>query len=194
MYRIFLTIGLVLAALLPVAARAQELPLGSALPLAGQAFAAADGSSKALSAYAGPAGTVLVFWANRCPWVDRYEARVTDLAARYGERYGFVLVGSAAADANAARAQTQGYRMPYVTDAGGALAAALGAQRTPQVFVFDAAGALAYTGTVDDSPSDPAAASKPYLRDALDAIAAGRPAPTTRTEALGCLIRTAAAQ
>lgn len=180
--------SLSLLALIAVTARAQELPLGSPLP-ASASLTAADGSPRALPSLAGSQGTVLVTWSNACPWVDRIEARLVDLASTYGDRFGFALVGPGTPAANAERVAARGYAFPYLSDAGNALARALGAQRSATIFVFDAAGALAYVGALDDSPTDATRATAFYLRDALDAIAAGRPAPVTRTEALGCLIR-----
>jgi peroxiredoxin len=179
---------LALLALSVTTVRAQELPLGSPMPQI-TSLTATDGAGRPLASLAGPQGTVLVLWSNACPWVDRLEARLMDLASAYGDRYGFALVGAEAAAANAARAAAKGYAFPYLSDADKALVRALGAQRTATFYVFDGAGSLAYVGAFDDSPTDAARATAHYLRDALDAIAAGRPAPVTRTEALGCLIR-----
>ena len=186
-----------IAFLLPVTLAAQELPLGSPMPLADQSFTGVDGSAATLGSLAGSKGTVVVFWSNKCAWVDRYEARLLELAEQFGSQgYRFVLVNSFnASDENesaarsAARAGEKGYRMPYVADANGALAKALGAVRAPQVFVFDANRSLAYVGAIDDSPSAAASAQNRFLFDALTAGAAGRTPATTRTEALGCLIR-----
>ena len=183
---------------LPLTIHAQELPLGSPLPLASQTFSAADGATGALSSMVGTKGTVFVFWSNKCAFVDRYEARLMDLAARYSQQgYRFVLVNSSnpAKDANesaekaAARAAEKAYTMPYVLDTDGAFAKALGAARAPQVFVFDANSSLVYVGAIDDSPADAATASSYFLRDALDAVGSGKTPATTRSEALGCLIR-----
>lgn len=188
MTRLFLLLTLLSAPVL----QAQELPLGSALPRADAALAAASGGTATLASLAGPRGLVVAFWSNSCPWVDRYEQRVLDLAARYGgQGYGFVLVNPAATDAskNAARVSERGYSMPYLTDEGAQLARALGAQRTPQFFVFDAGRSLVYVGAVDDSPAEASAASRSYLREALDAALRGDAPQTPRTEALGCLIR-----
>ncbi len=168
--------------------RAQELPLGSAMPVI-TSLTATDGALASTATLSKPGGTVFVTWSNACPWVDRVEARLVDLAGQYGDRYGFVLVGTGAAEQNGQRATAKGYPFPYLTDTGSAFTKALGAQRTATFYVFDANGSLAYIGALDDSPTDPARATAHYLKDALDSITAGRPAPVTRTEALGCLIR-----
>ncbi len=182
--------------MLPVAVQAQELPLGSPLPLADQTFSAADGSSATMTSLAGEKGLVVVFWANKCAWVDRYEARLLDLARAYGAKgYRFALVnsygpGAAAesADASKARYAEKKWTLPYILDSDAAFAKALGAKRAPQVFVFDGNRSLAYVGAIDDKPSDAASVSSHFLRDALDAGAAGNAPATPRSEALGCLI------
>jgi len=179
---------LALLALTSTTARAQEIPLGSPLPEAGT-LTATDGAARPLAGLAGGSGTVLVTWNNACPWVDRVEERLVDLAAAYGDRFGFALIGPGTVAANAERAAAKSYAFPYLADTGNAFARALGAQRSATIFVFDGAGSLAYVGALDDSPTDASRATVHYLKDALDAIAAGRPAPVTRTEALGCLIR-----
>ncbi|HYE58945.1 MAG TPA: redoxin family protein, partial [Rhodothermales bacterium] len=156
---------LALLALTTASVRAQELPLGSPLPQI-TSLTATDGSGRTLDGMAGPQGTVVVLWSNNCPWVDRLDDRLMDLAATYADRYAFVLVGSADPTANAQRASVKGYRFPYLSDSGNALARALGAQRTATFFVFDASGALAYVGAFDNSPTDVSRATAHYLRDA----------------------------
>jgi hypothetical protein len=74
-------------------------------------------------------------------------------------------------------------------DAGSDLAEAFGASRTPQVFVFNADNALVYSGTLDDSPGDPASVQKHYLRDALDALLSGTSIAVPRTKAFGSMIK-----
>jgi len=66
---------------------------------------------------------------------------------------------------------------------------ALGATRTPEVFVFDRDRRLAYHGTVDDSRDDENAVTQRFLRDALDAILAGAEPVTTETSPQGCFVK-----
>ncbi len=193
-------------ALSPVAATAQTTPpmvtpsaadtvgpfgieIGALLPMAGAVLAPAGGTGQPLSAYSRSSGLVVVLWGNRCPWVERYDARVAALAQTFGDRFGVVLVSTGSAEDNAARATENAYAMPYLSDAGGAFVRALGAVRAPQAYVFDASGRLAYSGAIDDSPANADRVSATYLADALTAVAGGKAPATPRTEALGCLIR-----
>jgi len=63
---------------------------------------------------------------------------------------------------------------------------------TPEAAVFDREGQLVYLGRIDDRFVDfgktRAQATSHDLADALEATLAGRPVPTSRTRAIGCLI------
>lgn len=81
--------------------------------------------------------------------------------------------------------------IPFVVDARHQLVKRAGATVTPEAAVFDSDSKLLYLGRVDDShvswtKSRPA--TRHDLRDALDAVLAGRPVPHPRTEAVGCYI------
>lgn len=191
-----LLFGLLLFA--PAFALAQEANIGSTLPLASRSMQAADGSSLTLGSLKGDQGTVVIFWSNTCPWVSKAEDRVLSLANTYaGRGFGFVLVNAndpvafpdESGEANQQRATSANYGMPYVTDAGSELAVALGASRTPHIYVFDGSDALVYVGALDDSPGDPSNVTKTYLADALDAVIAGSPVPVAQTKAFGCTIK-----
>jgi thiol-disulfide isomerase/thioredoxin len=53
------------------------------------------------------------------------------------------------------------------------------------VFVFDAARRLRYVGAIDDSERVQHV-TKQYLRDAVDALLAGKEPPVTKTKVVGC--------
>ena len=177
-------------------ARAQ-VAIGGALPEGGRSVAVAGGASTSLQAEMGPKGLAVVFWSVTCPWAKRYEDRLLALAREYGPAgVGFVALnpnGASArgegADAMAARAGEMSYPFPFAHDAGGQVAAAFGAQRTPHVYFFDAAGKLRYEGAIDDSASDPAAVQAAYLRDAMDRSIAGLPIEVEKTNAFGCTVK-----
>lgn len=202
--------GLLLVALLVPGARAQDrlvsaIPVGSALPLPDRAMAVVNAGSldrtsatTTFAQAAGPRGLVVVFWCVTCPWVGRYESRVVALAEAYTDRgYGFVAVNANDAQQSpgdgvpqmveqAARFE---YSFPYVVDGGSEAARAFGATRTPQVFVFDAAGVLRYEGAVDDSPRDAGAVQERYAANALTALLAGRDVDPSKTRSIGCTIK-----
>lgn len=193
-----LIVAVVMIAAIPARAQGQEAPLGSEMPLANRSMTSVTGSSSTLGGMAGDEATVLVFWSNQCPWVDKYEERMQSLASEYsGRGVSFVLVNANDPEAypqeaqaeGQRRAQSQGYTSPYVIDGGSELANALGATRTPHVYVFDSDNQLVYIGSIDDSPGDPANAQRRYLRDALDSVLADQPVSVSQTKAFGCTIR-----
>jgi hypothetical protein len=69
------------------------------------------------------------------------------------------------------------------------VARAFGATHTPEAFLFDARGRLVYHGTIDDNAHEPDKVEKRYLRDAIDAVVAGKPVEIQETKSLGCSIK-----
>jgi hypothetical protein len=73
-----------------------------------------------------------------------------------------------------------------------ALAKAAGATTVPEAALFSASGELLYLGRIDNRMEDitrrRANVTEHELRDALDAVLAGRPVKVVRTKAVGCSI------
>ena len=187
-----------LALLVPTASAQDAIDIGTAMPLADVTLKSVDGRMLSPAGVKGDRGTVVVFWCNTCPWVKKYEERMVAIASEYQEAgFGFIVLNPNDAVANPAesyaemqkRARDHAYSFPYVVDEGSRFAKAYGATRTPEVFVFDATDKLVYTGTIDDSPSDPAQVEQEYLRAALNQIAASAPIEVKRTKAFGCTIK-----
>jgi peroxiredoxin len=85
----------------------------------------------------------------------------------------------------AARAREKGFVFPFLYDESQEVARAYGAARTPEVFVFDGEHRLVYHGTPDSDYRNPANA-EPYLRDAVEAVLAGRKPDVEDVPAIGC--------
>jgi hypothetical protein len=91
----------------------------------------------------------------------------------------------------AAHAVEHELEFPAVKDEGAACAAALGVKRTPEVVVLDARRRLRYRGRVDDQYRTGGARPRPTrhdLKEALDAVLAGKEVAVPRTPVDGCLI------
>ena len=86
------------------------------------------------------------------------------------------------------RAKEKSLPYPYLVDGSQEIAKAYGAQVTPHVFLLDADGAVKYRGRVDDSLKEPEIKSHD-LKDALDAVLAGKPVPNPTTKAFGCGVK-----
>jgi len=77
-------------------------------------------------------------------------------------------------------------------DPKGDLGRLYGASTTPHMFVIDRNGTLAYMGAIDDQPNTNRATVKGarnYVREALEALAGGRPVAMASTRPYGCTVK-----
>jgi len=79
----------------------------------------------------------------------------------------------------------------WIDDSSGAVGHLYGMKTTPHMFVVDKDGTLAYAGAIDDKPTpnhDPKTARN-YVREAVDALLAGKPVPVAQTKPYGCSVK-----
>jgi hypothetical protein len=89
-------------------------------------------------------------------------------------------------------AASAGYTFPYLFDATQGVAKAFRAACTPDLFLFDREGRLAYRGQFDDSrprTARPVPVTGKDLREAADAVLAGLPVSTEQKSSIGCNIK-----
>jgi hypothetical protein len=87
-------------------------------------------------------------------------------------------------------AQANAYTFPYLYDESQAVARAFDAACTPEFYVFDAAGKLAYHGQFDDSrPGNDVPVTGRDLRAAVDALLAGQRPNAIQKASIGCNIK-----
>jgi peroxiredoxin len=145
----------------------------------------------------GAAARVVVFRCNHCPyalaWHRRINAVARDYAAR-GVRTLQICPNDAeryprdSPDAMRARVEAGEFAGPYLHDATQDVARAWGARVTPDVFVVDAGGRLAYRGAPDADHGDESLEAA-WLRSALDAVLAREPVAEPLTEPVGCSVK-----
>ena len=173
------------------------LPPGAPAP----AFALADTSGRAwsLAGLAGSPALLVAFICNHCPFVKHVRAGFTALATEYQAR-GVTGVAIASNDAQAypedgpggmvAELKEAGYTFPYLFDETQEVAKAYSAACTPDFFLFDRERRLFYRGQMDGSrPGNGVPVTGEDLRNALDAVLEGRPAPEVQRPSLGCNIK-----
>ena len=189
----------VVAAAHPV--RAEEpagIAIGDAAPMATVKMKSVDGREFAIQDVAGKKGTLVVFSCNACPYAKAWEQRIVEIGNTYSKKgFGVIVINSNDPDrvpddgyaTMQQRAKQRGMRYPYVVDATSEVARAFGATRTPEAFVFDASGKLAYHGTIDDNAHEPAKVKDRYLVNALQAVSAGKPVAVRETKSIGCGIK-----
>ncbi|MEO6807736.1 MAG: thioredoxin family protein [Isosphaeraceae bacterium] len=153
-----------------------------------------DGNRHALVDLKDKAAVVLVFFSVNCPDSLAYEDRLLGLAKDYAAKSVAVVFlnvslwpedNLAAMTAHAKK--TKGFSVPFLFDPTQALGLSYAARATPTVFVLDQGRRIAYRGAFDDSEL-PDQVDKHYVRDALDAVLAGRPVTHPETEAIGCTL------
>lgn len=138
---------------------------------------------------------VLVFTSTSCPLVQRYLPTLSRLEKDYrakGVQFLAVNVGSDDSIlAMASQAVEHEMEFPFVKDFDARAAAVLGVKRTPEVVVLDADRQLRYRGRIDDQYRLSGARSAPTrneLKDALEAVLAGKEVAVAETPVDGCLI------
>ncbi len=138
---------------------------------------------------------VLAFVGTECPLAEAYAPRLAELARDFGKRgVAFFGVDANQQDGPVAIgrfADKHGLPFPILKDVGNDLADRLGAERTPEVFVLDGSRAVVYRGRIDNQYAigiHRSSSTRQDLVDALDAVLAGRPVATPKTDAVGCKI------
>ncbi len=177
------------------------LPLGKPAPESAVKMKnAVDGKSKSVSIadVSGKAGTLVIFTCDHCPFARGWEGRIVELGTAYLKKgVGVILINANDPSEHEedgfagmqARAKSANMQIPYVVDETSNVARAFGATVTPEAFLFDRHGKLAYHGAVDDNRKEPEKVQNHYLKDALDAVVAGKPPAQPETKSLGCSIK-----
>jgi peroxiredoxin len=157
-----------------------------------------DGKTYSLSSFKDAPVLVVVFSCNHCPYVVGSEDRMIKLSNDYSPRgVAMIAINSNETESHPtdsmehmkARAAEKGFRFPYVRDETQEVALKYGALRTPHFYVFDKDRKLRYTGRMDDNPRTPGRETTRELRDALDAILAGKEPSVQVTNPIGCNVK-----
>ena len=136
---------------------------------------------------------VVVFTCNHCPVAQSYEQRLIKLANEYsqkGVKLVTVSVSRFEADSLEAmkkRSAVRKYPFAYLQDPTQKMGKQYGALWTPSAFLLDGKRRIAYMGRIDDSMY-PDRVKRRYLKDAIDALLAGRQVEITETKPVGCPI------
>jgi peroxiredoxin len=157
-----------------------------------------DDKEHALNDYVGKNAVVVIFSCNHCPYVRAWEDRMVRIQTDYKDK-GAQLVAINANDDSKypddsfpkmkERAREKKFNFPYLRDETQKVARAYGAERTPEVYLFDKNLNLQYHGTIDDNYDDPKAVKEHYLREALDSVLSERSVSTAETKPVGCTIK-----
>jgi peroxiredoxin len=176
-----------------VAVESVMVPLGSPLP----DFALPDltGVTVRRGDVSGP--LLVAFLCNHCPYVRHVEGELGRVVSRYPD---LRVVGVCTNDAEAYpddapehladQARRAAWSFPYLVDADQAVGRAFQAACTPDFFLYDAAGRLAYRGAFDDStPGNGRPVTGELLAAAIERVLTGQPVPEPHRPSMGCSIK-----
>jgi len=159
-----------------------------------------DGAEVSLADVSNGKGLVVVFMCNHCPFVIHVRSVLAAFASEYQGK-GLSVVGISSNDVAThpddspekmvEEHKAAGYTFPYLYDETQSVAKAYRAACTPDFFLFDADGALAYRGQFDDSrPSNGKPVTGADLRAACDLVLAGEEVPAdSQSASIGCNIK-----
>ena len=176
----------------------EMLPLGTKMPSFSLRDAVTDKVVTDRTA-AGDKATLVMFICNHCPFVKHVVDELGRIARDYSPKGAAVVavnsndVSSYPQDGpeNMKKLTTsKGWRFPFLFDETQEVAKTFKAACTPDFFLFDADGKLAYRGQLDDSrPGNNIPVTGKDLRSALDAVLNGKPAARVQKPSIGCNIK-----
>jgi peroxiredoxin len=143
--------------------------------------------------------SVVFFICNHCPFVKHIRAGISDFG-RFCQERGVAMVAISSNDAQnypadspeamAIEAKDAGYVFPYLYDESQAVARAFDAACTPDLYIFDAQGKLAYRGQFDGArPANDVPVTGRDARAAIEALLAGHAPNADQIPSIGCNIK-----
>ena len=159
----------------------------------------ARGIEHSLGDFRESSGLLVAFICYHCPFVAHIRKGFGAFAKEYGQR-GLAVVAVVSNDLDQysqdgpegmlKEAEEGGYDFPYLLDENQEVAKAFRAACTPDFFLFDRDGKLAYRGQFDDSrPGNGLPITGQDLRTAADAVLAGKPVGEDQRSSIGCNIK-----
>lgn len=177
-------------------ATSNSFPIGSNLPTF--ELLNVDGRRLGSEYLRGAKAALVVFLCNHCPYVKGSQAMLISIVKKYEpEGLKTVVINSNDAqqypddsfDKMKESSRELGAPYPYLHDETQAVARSFDAACTPEFYLFDAKGKLAYHGTINDSPRDPSKVTQDYLSRAIEAVLAGQVPNPQFVHPLGCSIK-----
>ena len=174
------------------------LPIGASIPKPDLKLKDISGKEISLKDSKKKNGLLVMFSCNTCPWVIKNQSRTAEIANyALSKEVGVILLNSnegqrGDADSYSEMKQyaaAQGYKWYYAVDANHVLADEFGANRTPEVFLFNGEGKHVYHGAIDDNPGDASAVNRKHLQVAIDEMLSGKEVTQKESRSMGCQIK-----
>jgi peroxiredoxin len=180
-----------------MAVSSKMLALGTPMP----AFSLSDTLSSRTVSSTELAGkpSVVAFICNHCPYVKHIRDGLVAFGQSCAERgVSMVAISSNdpktypddAPDKMKLEGKEAGYPFPYLFDESQSVAKAFSAACTPELYIFDAQGKLAYRGQFDDArPKNDVPVTGGDARRAIEALLAGKAPNPDQKPSIGCNIK-----
>lgn len=179
-----------------MAIESKKIALGSPCP--SFSLRSVDNRRYSLSDFVPSKGLLVAFICNHCPYVKAIEDRLIALAKSFPVQ-DLQVVGICSNDPVGypedapeellRRWKQKNYGFPYLVDEDQRVALAFGAACTPDLFLYDQNRKLYYHGRLDDNWKDPSRVTKEELKEAIQSLVKGDPAPQEQINAIGCSIK-----
>jgi peroxiredoxin len=140
----------------------------------------------------------VVFTCNHCPYSKAYWGRIAKIKENYEEdNLAMICINSNDAEKfpddsfenMKTTAKEVGIYPDYFYDESQEIAKAFGAERTPEVFLFNSKRELVYKGAIDDSWDNENTVTRVYLEDAIEYSLDGIEVDYPEIKAEGCSIK-----
>src|SRR3989338_3765260 len=173
-----------------------DIPLGTPLPK----FTLKDphGTSYSSDRMVGENGLLVAVTCNHCPYALAVWPRLLRLAG-YAQTLGIHTIAinpnihpdypEDSPQMMAKKIADWHIVFPYLIDDTQAVARALKAQCTPDLYLFDRGERLAYHGRIDDNWKDEARVTRDELKTAIECLARDEPVPVEQYPSIGCSIK-----
>jgi peroxiredoxin len=156
-----------------------------------------DGSPISLDSYSASPGVVVLFTSNNCPYDNYYKLRIRELVKSYNNRVPFILVNSYPESEESVASMKIAYgawglAVPYLADKEQMALQALGAKKSPEVFLLkniNGKFVSLYSGALDDNAQAPEGVTSYYIKQALDNLLASGESNIPSVRPVGCSIR-----
>ncbi len=193
----FAAIPVLAIAFLAIKPVSDPIAIGSSIPNPTQKMKDISGKEVSFSDAMKKNGLLVMFSCNTCPVVHKYESRTVEICKLAQQNdIGVILLNPNEAYREKGDsyiemqeyAQRLGYNWYYVVDNNHTMADAFGATRTPEIFLFNNKGTLAYHGAIDDN-SNNAEAAISYMKPAISNLVKGKKIDPEKTKSVGCTIK-----
>lgn len=153
------------------------------------------GETVSLSQYNSSSAIVLVFTSNECPFDNYYKSRLKEMVTAYQGKVQFLLINSNT-DTQESSEKMAIHNMdlgiPYLADKEQKAMEAVGARKSPEVFLLKPEGgkySVQYSGAIDDNPQVATDVKQFYLKEAIEKLLKGAKIEVMNNRAVGCTIR-----